>query len=108
MTLSPMMSARLLKPHGGSSRFQRFVDRTLRPRSSNWLRAPAAGSLDYRPVTLLIVVALLGTTGFLFIKTLDRTGAGGGPGRAVLGLVNAPRYATADYTQTLRRPDSRR
>ncbi|MEZ0172351.1 efflux RND transporter permease subunit [Microvirga sp. TS319] len=97
ITLSPMMSSKLLKPHGGQSRFASFVDRTF-TRLENWYGRRLKGSLDYRPVTLIIVFALLGTTGYLFSKTSSELAPEEDQG-AYLGLVNAPRYATADYTQ---------
>ena len=66
--------------------------------SRTGIRAASAGSLDYRPVTLVIVAALLGTTVFLFMKTPSELAPEEDQG-AFLGLVNAPQYATADYTQ---------
>jgi multidrug efflux pump len=100
VTLSPMMSSKLLKPHGhgGQTGFAGFVDRTF-TRVENWYSRRLKGSLDYRPVTLLIVVALLGTTGFLFSKTPFELAPEEDQG-AYLGLVQVPQYATADYTQT--------
>ncbi|MCB8828543.1 efflux RND transporter permease subunit, partial [Escherichia coli] len=54
LTVSPMMCALLLKP-GNHSRFQRIVDRSF-----GWLEGVyerrVAGSLAFRPVTLLIVI----------------------------------------------------
>ncbi|RDI62634.1 efflux RND transporter permease subunit [Microvirga subterranea] len=99
VTLSPMMSSKLLKPHGhgGQTGFAGFVDRTF-TRVENWYSRRLKGSLDYRPVTLLIVVALLGTTGFLFTKTPFELAPEEDQG-AYLGLVQVPQYATPDYTQ---------
>ncbi len=98
VTLSPMMSSKLLKPHAAQSRFAGFVDRTF-TRLENWYARRLKGSLDYRPVTLIIVMVLLATTGFLFSKTSAELAPEEDQG-AYLGLVNAPQYATADYTQT--------
>jgi multidrug efflux pump len=97
VTLSPMMSSKLLKPHATQSRFAGFVDRTF-TRLENWYSRRLKGSLDYRPVTLIIVVALLATTAFMFTKTSSELAPEEDQG-AYLGLVNAPKYATADYTQ---------
>lgn len=97
VTLSPMMSSKLLKAHGGQGRFAAFVDRTF-TRLENWYARRLKGSLDYRGVTLVIVAVLLGTTVFLFTKTSSELAPEEDQG-AYLGLVNAPKYATADYTQ---------
>jgi len=98
VTLSPMMSSKLLKAHAAQGRFAAFVDRTF-TRLENWYGRRLKGSLDYRPVTLIIVIALLATTGYLFSKTSSELAPEEDQG-AYLGLVNAPQYATADYTQT--------
>lgn len=97
VTLSPMMSSKLLKSHGSQSGFARFVDRTF-TKVENWYARRLAGSLDYRGVTLVIVAVLLATTAFMFTKTSSELAPEEDQG-AYLGLVNAPRYATADYTQ---------
>jgi len=97
ITLSPMMSSKLLKAHAAQGRFASFVDRTF-TRLENWYGRRLKGSLDYRPVTLVIVLLLLATTGYLFSKTSSELAPEEDQG-AYLGLVNAPRYATADYTQ---------
>jgi multidrug efflux pump len=97
VTLSPMMSSKLLKSHGSQGRFARIVDRTF-TRLENWYGRRLKGSLDYRGVTLVIVAVLLGTTAFLFTKTSSELAPEEDQG-AYLGIVNAPKYATADYTQ---------
>jgi multidrug efflux pump len=97
VTLSPMMSSRLLKPHGGGRGFAGFVDRSF-TRLENWYGRRLSGSLDYRPVTFLIVVALLATTAFMFMRTPSELAPEEDQG-AFLGLVNTPKYATSDYTQ---------
>jgi len=95
LTITPMMSARLLK-RGGHSRFQKAVDTTFE-RVSNRYERLVAGSLKYRPVTLMIVVALVALTGFLFMKTSSELAPEEDAG-ALFALVNAPSYATTDYT----------
>ena len=97
VTLSPMMSSRLLKPHGGHGGFAGFVDRTF-TKLENWYGRRLKGSLDYRPVTFIIAIAMLATTGFLFMKTPSELAPEEDQG-AFLGLVNTPKYATSDYTQ---------
>ncbi|MCG7393177.1 efflux RND transporter permease subunit [Microvirga sp. ACRRW] len=97
VTLSPMMSSKLLKSHGSQSRFASFVDRTF-TKLENWYARRLKGSLDYRAVTLVIVAVLLGTTAFLFMKTNSELAPEEDQG-AYLGIVNVPKYATAEYTQ---------
>ncbi|MBP0437149.1 efflux RND transporter permease subunit [Tianweitania sediminis] len=97
LTITPMMSARLLK-RGNHSRFQRFVDRTS-DRLANVYERWVTGSLKYRPVTLLMVVVLVGLTGFMFTKTSGELAPEEDEG-ALFSLVTGPSYATSDYTKT--------
>ncbi|RVD52963.1 multidrug efflux protein [Mesorhizobium sp. M8A.F.Ca.ET.023.02.2.1] len=97
ITITPMMSARLLKP-GNAGRFQRIVDGTFSRVEHVYERA-VTGSLNYRPLTLLIVLALVGVTGFMFTKTSTELAPEEDQG-FLLSLVTGPRYATSDYTET--------
>ncbi|CCV11173.1 efflux RND transporter permease subunit [Mesorhizobium sp. STM 4661] len=97
VTITPMMSARLLKS-GTSGRFQRIVDGTFARVEHVYERA-VTGSLNYRPLTLIIVLALVGVTGFMFTKTSSELAPEEDQG-FLLSLVTAPRYATSDYTET--------
>lgn len=98
VTLSPMMSARLLKPHGpeGGGRFSRTVDHVF-DRLAAWYGRRLHGTLDYPWITLFVVVALLGTTAFLFTNTTSELAPDEDQG-AMFALVNPPRYATPEYT----------
>jgi multidrug efflux pump len=96
LTITPMMSARILKA-GNHSRFQNFVDRTF-DRLANGYERVVTGSLKYRPVTLMIVIALVSVTGFMFTKTSSELAPEEDAG-ALFSLVTAPRYATTQYTQ---------
>jgi len=95
LTITPAMSARLLA-HDGESRFQAVVDRTFE-RLENFYEKLVSGSLKYRPVTLMIVIALVTLTGFLFVKTSTELAPEEDRG-ALFSLITAPRYATSDYT----------
>ncbi len=97
VTITPMMSARLLQK-GGHSRFQIAVDRAF-DRLANWYERRVSSSLDYRPVTILVVVVLAGLTGYLFTKTSTELAPEEDSG-ALFSFVNAPSYATSDYTRT--------
>jgi multidrug efflux pump len=96
LTVSPMMSARLLKA-GGHSRFQQVIDHTFE-RVAGWYERQVSGSLNYRPVTLLVVGCLLALTAFLFANTSSELAPEEDIG-ALFSLVNAPKYATSEYTK---------
>jgi len=95
LTITPMMSGRVLK-EGHATGFAGFVDRTFE-RFAGWYERRVSSSLDYRPVTLLIVVTLMGTMGFMFLHTQTELAPDEDQG-AVIAMVQGPRYATADYT----------
>ncbi|MRX49949.1 MMPL family transporter [Paracoccus sp. S-4012] len=96
LTITPMMTARLLKA-GHTSRFQRIVDRTFERFSSRYERL-VDSSLDYRPVTLMVALALVGLTGFLFLNTSSELAPEEDVG-ALFSLITGPPYATPEYTQ---------
>lgn len=95
LTITPMMSARILKT-GMHSRFQNLVDRTF-TRVENRYERLVSGSLKYRPVTLMIVLSLVALAGFLFMKTSSELAPEEDQG-ALFSLITAPRYATSEYT----------
>jgi multidrug efflux pump len=97
VTITPMMSARILKA-GSHSRFQRIVDNTF-GRVEHVYEKLVTGSLKYRPVTLMIVIALVSVTGFMFVNTSSELAPEEDQG-FLLSLVTGPRYATSDYTET--------
>ena len=80
VTLSPMMSSKLLKPHGAQGRFAAFVDRTF-TRLENWYARRLTGSLDYRGVTLVIVARSPWHHGVPVHEDVLRACAGRGSGR---------------------------
>jgi multidrug efflux pump len=97
LTITPMMSARLLTA-GQHTRFQRIVDGTFE-RVEHLYERLVSGSLKYRPVTLMIVAALVAVTGFMFTKTSGELAPEEDQG-FLMSLVTAPRYATSDYTSS--------
>ena len=105
LTITPTMSARLLS-HGAPGRFQRIVDRVLTG-VSNWYERRVSSSLDYRPVTLLMVVSLVGAMGFMFLNTSSELAPEEDQG-ALFAILNGPRYATLDYTDTFTREIGKR
>ncbi|MBC2835787.1 efflux RND transporter permease subunit [Paragemmobacter straminiformis] len=97
LTITPMMAARVLK-QGHSSRFQTAVDRAF-DRLAAWYERRVSSSLDYRPVTFLMVAVLVSLTGYLFLKTSTELAPEEDSG-ALFSFVNAPPYATSAYTRT--------
>ncbi|HEX9858462.1 MAG TPA: efflux RND transporter permease subunit, partial [Paracoccaceae bacterium] len=96
LTITPMMAARLLQK-GGHSRFQQGVDRSF-DWLAGWYERRVASSLDYRPVTLLMVAVLVALTGYLFVRTSGELAPEEDSG-ALFSLITAPPYATSDYTR---------
>ncbi len=94
LTITPAMSARILTT-GQPARFQRIVDHVFES-LSNWYERRVSSSLDYRPVTLLIVASLIGVTGFMFVNTTSELAPEEDQG-ALFAILNAPRYATNEY-----------
>ena len=95
ITISPMMSARLLRH--GSGRLQGFIDRTFQ-RVASWYRRRLTSTLKYRPVTLMIAAAVLATAIFLVMHTSTELAPEEDQG-ALFSIVNGPRYATSDYVK---------
>ena len=113
VTLSPMMSAKLLQ-HGTSGKgFAGFVDRTF-TRLENWYGRRLHGSLNARPVTFVIVRCLACHDRFHVHEDAVRAGSRGGPGR-VSGAGQRPEICHVRIHSGLRirlhqgrRQDSRR
>jgi multidrug efflux pump len=96
LTISPMMCSRMLT-HGEPSRFAKTVDR-LFSRFENGYERWVSGSLNYRPVTMTVVVSLMALMAFLFMNTSSELEPEEDSG-ALFSLVTAPEYATTDYTK---------
>ncbi|MCC5977595.1 MAG: efflux RND transporter permease subunit [Salinarimonas sp.] len=95
LTISPMMSARILRA-GGGNRFQNWLDRRFTT-FEGWYARRVESSLNFRPVTILVVIVLSCVTVFLFTKTSSELAPEEDAG-ALFSFVNAPSYATTDYT----------
>jgi multidrug efflux pump len=96
LTITPAMAARLLTS-GAPGRFQRIVDGTFEG-LANWYERRVSSSLDYRPVTLLMVVSLFSVTVFMFANTTSELAPDEDSG-ALFAILNGPRYATNEYTK---------
>ena len=96
VTLSPMMSSRLLRPHGeGEGGFAKRVDRIFETFSVAYGRALSA-VLDVRGAVYIAVALLLGTTAFMFYNTAGELAPAEDQG-AAFTMVMGPRYASPDY-----------
>ena len=95
LTITPMMAARLLRAddHGW---LQRFADRNLGRLSQTYERWLDA-SLNYRPVTGLVVVVLGGLSVFMFLNTASELAPEEDQG-GLFAVINAPSFATSTYT----------
>ena len=96
LTISPMMAARVLPEGGGENRFQLALDRGF-SWLEGWYARRLESSLHYTPVTVVVVVGLMGVTGFLFVNTSSELAPEEDSG-ALFSFINAPSYATTDYT----------
>ncbi len=97
LTLSPMMASKLLKPHTGSGRFNRLLDRlfaSLRRRYERRLHR----SLDRRPVTLLVLAAVMAATVILYMTTQRELAPEEDQG-ILFNIVKAPQTANLDYLE---------
>ena len=98
VTLSPMMSSRLLKPHGGGRGFAGFVDRSF-TRLENWYGRRLSGSLDYRARDLPDRGRHAGHDGVHVHAARPPSWRPRRTRARSWASCNAPKYATSDYTQ---------
>lgn len=96
LTISPMMCSRMLTS-GEASKFAQLVNRFF-TRFENGYERWVTGSLNYRPITMMIVVALVAVMGFLFVNTSTELAPEEDSG-ALFSLISGPQYATTNYTK---------
>lgn len=94
LTLSPMMCSVLLK-HTDQGWFATKVDTVFRS-VTRWYGRQLDRSLDYRPVTALFAVVILGLVGFLYTHTKQELAPEEDQG-ILFALTKAPKYANIDY-----------
>ena len=82
LTLSPMMCSKLLSSELHTGRFVKFLDRTFERLKHRYQRR-LGRTLNYRPVTLLVLVGVIATTGPHVCDGAEGAGARGGPGHPV-------------------------
>ncbi|KYK45367.1 acriflavine resistance protein B [Bradyrhizobium liaoningense] len=94
LTLSPMMCSHFLKRAEGG-RFASFVNRGFGA-MTRWYGRKLNRSLDYRPITGLFALTMLGLVGFLYMHTSKELAPEEDQG-IVFALTKAPKYANIDY-----------
>ena len=99
LTLSPMMCSLLLKPtvHGGTGGFKGFLDRLfdrLRVRYQNRLHK----TLNFRAMTMLILVGVLALTTIMYMTTPRELAPEEDQG-ILFSLVKTPQYGNLDYLE---------
>ncbi|MGY3443037.1 efflux RND transporter permease subunit [Bradyrhizobium sp. USDA 4473] len=94
LTLSPMMCSVFLRS-AEEGRFARFVNRVFGA-MTRWYGRKLDRSLDYRPITGLFAVTMLGLGGFLYVHTSKELAPEEDQG-IVFALTKAPKYANIDY-----------
>ena len=94
LTLSPMMCSVLLK-HGSQGGFAARVDKIFTS-VTHWYGRKLDRSLDYRPITALFAVTILGLVGFLYMHTSKELAPEEDQG-IVFAVIKGPKYANLDY-----------
>ena len=97
LTLSPMMCSRLLSETESRDRLGRLIDRTfdgIRTRYSRRLHK----SLNFRAMTILILVAVVAMTGLLYLSTPKELAPDEDQG-ILFAQVKTPQYANLDYLE---------
>jgi multidrug efflux pump len=97
LTLSPMMASKLLKADHSSGRFVRFLDRTfdrVRQRYAHRLNR----TLDYRPVTILILVGVIAAVGIMYTAAQKELAPEEDQG-ILFNIVKTPQAGNLDYLE---------
>jgi len=97
LTLSPVLSASVLKPHGRQGRFEQWVERLFTRLSGRYQRA-LHGSLDSVPVAVVVAVLVLVSNYFMFASSKNEL-APTEDQSSLFYVGNGPRTATLDYNQ---------
>ena len=94
LTLSPMMCSVLLK-HEHQGWFAKKVDRIFGA-TTHWYGRKLDRSLDYRPITALFAVTILGLVVFLYQHSSKELAPEEDQG-IVFAVLKGPKYANIDY-----------
>src|ERR1700754_4549476 len=94
LTLSPMMCSVFLKS-AEEGRFAKIVNRVFGS-MTRWYGRQLDRSLDYRPITGLVALTILGLVGFLYMNTSKELAPEEDQG-IVFSVIKGPKYANIDY-----------
>ncbi|MFK4535405.1 multidrug efflux pump [Bradyrhizobium ottawaense] len=94
LTLSPMMCS-LFQRRAKGGRFARLVNRGFGA-IARWYGRKLDRSLDYRPITGLFALTMLGLVGFLYMHISKELAPEEDQG-IIFALTKAPKYANIDY-----------
>src|SRR5215469_14142593 len=94
LTLSPMMCSVFLKS-ADEGRFARLVNRVFGA-TTRWYGRRLDRSLDYRPITILFALTILGLVGFLWMHISKELAPEEDQG-IVFSVIKGPKYANIDY-----------
>src|SRR5467141_136447 len=94
LTLSPMMCSVFLKS-ADEGRFAKLVSRVFGS-VTRWYGRQLDRSLDYRPITALFALSILGLVGFLYLHTSKELAPEEDQG-IVFSVIKGPKYANIDY-----------
>jgi hydrophobe/amphiphile efflux-1 (HAE1) family protein len=97
LTLSPMMCSKLLRHDTGQHWFGRLVDRTF-DRLRNAYQRRLRSTLNFRALTLLILVGVLALTGVMYASTPRELAPEEDQG-ILLSLIKIPQVGNLDYTE---------
>jgi len=100
LTLSPMMCSKLLKAKDeteGSGGFTAWLDRRFDGLKNRYQRR-LHGTLNYRPVTILVLAGVMVATGLLYM-TSQRELAPEEDQGILFTVVKTPQYANLDYLE---------
>ncbi|MDP1640089.1 MAG: efflux RND transporter permease subunit, partial [Hyphomicrobium sp.] len=97
LTLSPMMCSKLLSSELSSGRFVKFLDRTFERLKHRYQRR-LGSTLNYRPVTLLVLVGVIATT-VLMYATAQKELAPEEDQGILFNLIKTPPAANIDYLE---------
>jgi multidrug efflux pump len=95
LTLSPMMCSVLLKQEE-QGWFGKKVDKVFGA-TTRWYGRQLDRSLDYRPITGLFAVVILGLVAFMYVHTSKELAPEEDQG-ILFAVVKAPKYANLDYS----------
>jgi multidrug efflux pump len=101
LTLSPMLSSKVLRPAGKAGRFEHWVEGFFNWLSGFYLRR-LRGALDYLPATLLFGAVVLGSIGFMFASTQSELAPTEDQSILFFQAV-APQTATLEYNEVYTR-----